>query len=141
MTRCGRELLRTLPVVLLLTAGFALSTAEPQDCGHSAALPTTVPYGCADCHVGDSPVAGDAALNPFGVDFQNNNLVWDLALANMNSDGDECANGVEIGDADGDGRLDGGVIEQSSNPGVDDCSGGALVNPQTWGNLKALFQQ
>jgi hypothetical protein len=58
----------------------------------------------------------------------------------MNSDGDNCSNGFELGDSDGDGENDVGVTELQTNPGVDDCSG-ASVNETTWGSLKALFDQ
>ncbi len=79
-------------------------------------------------------------MNPFGVDFRGNNRVWNAVLAQMDSDDDGCLNGVELGDSDGDGQLDGNIHEENGNPGVaDDCGSGALTDEVTWGALKALF--
>ncbi len=103
-------------------------------------LPVTSPHLCFACHTETSPTPGNNELNPFGLDFQENGRVWDSNLAQLNSDGDACLNGVEVGDSDGDGEPDGNVDEQSGNPGVvDDCGSNHLVDEKTWDALKAMF--
>lgn len=103
-------------------------------------LPVSAPFLCATCHISASPSSGDSELNPFGFDFLENGRVWDSNLAQLNSDGDNCLNGVEIGDSDGDGQPDGNVDEQSGNPGVaDECGSDDLVDEKTWDALKAMF--
>jgi hypothetical protein len=103
-------------------------------------LPVAAPNLCLTCHQVDAPSAGNAALNPFGVDFLAGGRVWDSNLASLDSDGDGCLNGVEVGDSDGDGNPDGNVSEQAGNPGVvDDCGSGSLVDEKLWGTLKAMF--
>ncbi len=105
-----------------------------------AQLPVSSPNLCLTCHTVQFPSTGNAALNPFGLDFLENGRVWDSNLAQLNSDGDNCLNGVELGDSDGDGQPDGNVTEQSGNPGVADaCGSGNLVDQQTWDALKAMF--
>ncbi len=103
-------------------------------------LPMVDPYFCLTCHYAEDPGGGDSSLNPFGIDFDINGRVWDYHLANLNSDEDGCLNGVEIGDSDGDGVIDGNVTEQAGNPGVrDNCGSGSLVDEKTWDALKAMF--
>jgi hypothetical protein len=103
-------------------------------------LPVIVPNLCLACHVLDAPTAGNAALNVFGRDFRANGQIWDLNLSALDSDGDGCLNGVEVGDSDGDGSPDGNVTSQAGNPGVaDDCGSGPLVDEKVWGTLKAMF--
>ncbi len=103
-------------------------------------LPVTSPHLCFACHTDNSPTPGNTDLNPFGLDFLENGRVWDSNLAQLNSDGDACLNGVEVGDSDGDGQPDGNVDEQSGNPGVaDDCGSSNLVDEKTWDALKAMF--
>ncbi|MCP4293109.1 MAG: hypothetical protein GY780_14885 [bacterium] len=103
-------------------------------------LPLASPNLCLACHTQESPSPGDAELNPFGIDFLENGRVWDSNLAQLNSDGDSCLNGVEVGDSDGDGQADGNVEEQSGNPGVvDNCGSADLVDEKTWDALKAMF--
>ncbi len=105
-------------------------------------LPVTQPFLCLACHTNQAPTSETADLNPFGLDFLANGRVWDLDLASLDSDGDGCLNGVEIGDADGDGRPDGNIDEQTGNPGVaDECGSGSLVDEKLWGSLKAMFDQ
>ena len=105
-------------------------------------LPVTLPNLCLACHTSASPSGGSAALNAFGQDFLDNGRVWDSDLAQLDSDGDGCLNGVEIGDSDGDGSPDGNVTEQASNPGVpDECGSGSIVDEQTWDALKAMFDR
>ncbi|MEN8008575.1 MAG: hypothetical protein ABFS42_16320, partial [Candidatus Krumholzibacteriota bacterium] len=81
-------------------------------------LPVAVPNLCHSCHVSEQPTASDFTLNPFGVDYLANGRLWDSTLANLDSDGDGCLNGVEVGDSDGDGEPDGNVDRQAGNPGV-----------------------
>ena len=101
-------------------------------------LPLTTPFRCLACHTQQDP-AGSAPLNPFGADYLDNGRRWDADLAALDSDNDGCTNGTEIGDADGNGAPDGNVVEQASNPGVDDCGSGHLVDEKTWSSLKAMF--
>jgi hypothetical protein len=98
--------------------------------------PVVSPFECLICH----QTNGDAALNAFGQDFLANDLVWNDVLAEMNSDGDECTNGVELGDVDGDGQNEGNIVELQNNPGENDCAA-ATVDGRTWGELKALFDR
>ena len=103
-------------------------------------LPISSPHLCFACHTQTSPTPGNNELNPFGQDFLENGRVWDSNLAQLNSDGDACLNGVEVGDSDGDGQPDGNVTDQSGNPGVaDDCGSSNLVDEKTWDALKAMF--
>jgi len=103
-------------------------------------LPVSVPNLCLSCHVSAQPTSADFTLNPFGVDYLANGRLWDSNLANLDSDGDGCLNGVEVGDSDGDGEPDGNVESQAGNPGVpDECGSGSLVDEKTWGALKAMF--
>lgn len=105
-----------------------------------ARLPVVVPNLCASCHVSAAPVAGSAGLNAFGLDFRANGRVWDSDLAALDSDGDGCLNGIEVGDSDGDGRADGNVTSQAGNPGVaGDCGSGPPFDETTWGAIKAMF--
>jgi hypothetical protein len=124
-----------LALCAVLSAGSGQATEVDM-----ANLPVTFPNLCASCHQIAQPTAGDAALNPFGVDYLANGRLWDANLASLDSDGDGCLNGVEIGDSDGDGEPDGNVETQSGNPGVhDECGSGSLVDVETWGALKAMF--
>ncbi len=103
-------------------------------------LPVSDPNLCLSCHLVEQPDSDNFELNPFGVDFLANGRLWDSNLANLDSDGDGCLNGVEVGDSDGDGEADGNVEAQAGNPGVhDECGAGSLVDEKTWGALKAMF--
>ena len=125
-------------VALAIVVGLVgVSQATEQD---MLQLPVSSPHLCLSCHTITSPSPGDADLNPFGLDFLENGRVWDSNLAQLNSDGDACLNGVELGDSDGDGQPDGNVDEQSGNPGVaDECGSSNLVDEKTWDALKAMF--
>ena len=102
-------------------------------------LPVSVTNGCLNCHVVGNPSAVNATLNVFGVDFRTNAFKWDRTLALMNSDRDACTNGFELGDRDGDGRPDAGVIGEHSNPGQSsDCT--LELTPAAWSALKNLFR-
>ena len=125
-----------LMVCVLLLCGNPAGATEVD----MARLPVTVPNNCLACHLVDQPTVGNADLNPFGVDFLANGRLWDANLAALDSDGDGCLNGVEVGDSDGDGEPDGNVDSQAGNPGVpDECGSGSLVDEKTWGALKAMF--
>lgn len=134
--RSGSPVLVTvLAVWVQLSAPGARATEADM-----AKLPVTLPNLCLACHTVAAPVPGNQALNPFGADFLANGRIWDLDLANLDSDGDGCLNGVEVGDSDGDGNADGNVDRQAGNPGVaDECGSGYLVDERTWGALKAMF--
>lgn len=118
-------------IVAVLPQG-ASSTAD-----YMLRLPAYARFRCALCHQSSTPVAGNAPLNPFGDDFKGNGYRWDDLLALKNSDGDRCANGFEIGDSNGDGKLDGGSKVEHSNPGVPDCS--ISITYKTWGIIKQIF--
>lgn len=122
-----------MPVLLSIFWSSASGTADQM-----AKLPSYQRFQCRICHVNSQPVVGASALNPFGIDFKNNGNAWNRTLALLNSDGDNCANGFELGDMDGNGVLDAGVTEENSNPGdPKDCS--IALTEQTWGKIKELF--
>ena len=124
-----------LAVCAFLSAVPGLATEVDQ-----ARLPVTVPNLCLSCHLDAQPSPANFELNPFGVDYLANGRIWDPNLANLDSDGDGCLNGVEVGDSDGDGEPDGNVESQAGNPGIpDECGSGSLVDEKTWGALKAMF--
>ncbi len=103
-------------------------------------MPVFEPFRCANCHVSGSPAPSNFDLNVFGLDFADNDNTWNSTLARLDSDGDGCTNGAEIGDVDGDGHRDNGVTDESSNPGLDgDCSSASVMEEVTWGALKAIF--
>jgi len=134
--RAGWWVVATALVAGSLSGGLPASATEME----MAKLPVTQPNLCYACHLQQSPVPGDAGLNPFGLDFLSGGRIWDQDLASQDSDGDGCLNGVEVGDSDGDGRADGNINEQTGNPGVvDECGSGSLVDEKLWGTLKAMF--
>jgi len=140
----GRQRSRSVTVWMLaaglvLVAG-AVPTAMATE-ADMAQLPVVTPFDCLLCHVQASPSTIDYDLNEFGNDFLANGRLWDGTLANMDSDGDGCLNGVELGDADGDGLADGNVTELQSNPGMAGDCGGLVIDARTWGALKALFDR
>lgn len=87
---------------------------------------TQIPNGsknaCANCHV--SP-AGGGERNNFGQTVENGflvngNVMWDAALAQLDSDGDGFSNGTELQDPSGTwrtGQPAPGVLANVSNPG------------------------
>lgn len=120
----------------------SMLVSRPDSAEGSEALMQTLPaynrFRCLICHVDPVPTPASSALNSFGVDFQANGNKWDATLALLNSDSDACPNGFELGDRDGDGALDVGIVEEHSNPGnTNDCRVALLEG--TWGKLKALF--
>jgi hypothetical protein len=100
-------------------------------------LPTYSTFQCSICHSVSRPTSAAAPLNPFGEDFQANGRVWDKKLALMNSDGDQCPNGFELDDLNGDGILDEPAGVENGNPGIVDCS--IALSKQTWGIIKNIF--
>lgn len=126
-------------VLAIVSAGLSAGPATATNLDMSR-LPVITPNLCLACHTTASPTSGNAALNVFGNDYRANGRVWDSNLAMLDSDGDGCLNGVEVGDSDGDGSADGNVTSQAGNPGVfDECGSGPLVDERTWGALKAMF--
>jgi hypothetical protein len=101
-------------------------------------LPVSTPFLCLNCHNVANPTPATAALNAFGTAFKDNGNRWDRTLAAQRSDSDNCTNGFEVGDEDGDGRADAGVTQERSNPGQFDCS--LQITPQAWSALKNLFR-
>jgi len=133
MVRYGSNAARFAALAVAL--GWAVPVlATPQDL---AKVPIVEPFRCTICHV-ESPEGGGTALNIFGTDFLGNLRRWNAALAELDSDGDGCLNGVELGDSDGDAVADGNADRLTSNPGVADC--GSSLDVTTWGDLKALFE-
>jgi hypothetical protein len=144
MSRYERHPARGVLLALGLAAAGLVLTVHATD--HYLRLlpvdPAESIYMCRNCHVSESPTPSSSDLNPFGEDFRDAGFAWNAELAALNSDGDGCTNGVELGDSDGDGVLDGNVTRETGNPGVaDDCGDGALTDPKTWGALKVLFQR
>ncbi len=121
--------------MLLLLAPLAGATEA-----YEQQLPLAATFSCANCHQdGATPTPSDPALNEFGLDFFAVGA-WNSTLANLDSDGDGCTNGAEVGDVDGNGQPDVGVTEASSNPGLDgDCSSASVLEELNWGELKTLF--
>jgi hypothetical protein len=128
---------RWLPLVIgtmmLVGAGSACATSA-----HMQQLPVSTPYLCLNCHNVADPTPSTAALNAFGTAFRDNGAKWDRTLALLRSDGDNCTNGFELGDEDGNGQPDVGVTQARSNPGQNDCT--LQITPQAWSALKQLFQ-
>jgi len=140
--RLGQGLLATIGAGVLLL----FVCLPPQDVvGSEEAmmkLPAYERFQCALCHVNPSPSDEQPDLNAFGRDFLGNNGIWDHTLAAMNSDGDRCSNGAEIGDRDGDGEFDEPARRprENSNPGnPSDCT--APISEDTWGIIKQIFRQ
>lgn len=126
------------PVVFLTACAVLLGAGV---CGASPTqmqkLPVATQFGCRNCHQSSiSPSATD--LNVFGTAFRGNGSRWDRTLAEMRSDGDNCTNGFELGDQDGDGRLDPGIDRERYNPGEMDCT--LQINEAAWAALKQLFR-
>ncbi|MBI4720395.1 MAG: hypothetical protein HY770_04070 [Chitinivibrionia bacterium] len=100
-------------------------------------LPSYSTFQCAICHSVDRPSSTSAPLNQFGEDYKANGRVWNRTLALLNSDGDQCTNGFELDDLNGDGILDEPGNEENGNPGVVDCT--IALTKQTWGIIKSIF--
>ncbi len=129
-------------IVGIVAVGLLGATVQPAAATEAdlQQLPVTEPFQCLLCHVSE-PAQSGSPLNAFGTDFLANFRTWDAALASLDSDGDGCTNGVELGDVDGDGQSDGNVDQLQSNPGAPNDCGGASVDSRTWGELKSLFDR
>lgn len=127
-----------LAAVMLLSVGLSAAAATELD---MAQLPVVVPFECQICHVDERPTSFQFDLNAFGADFLANGRIWNATLAALDSDGDGCTNGVELGDADGDGQADGNVTRLQNNPGNPGDCGNLVIDARTWGALKALFDR
>jgi hypothetical protein len=123
-----------MPTIGLLYPRQAAGTDEMMQ-----RLPAYERFQCMNCHTIPSPTDQIPDLNPFGDDFLANDGHWDRVLALMNSDGDRCSNGSELGDRDGNGVLDdAGRPRENGNPGDPaDCT--APIDAATWGIIKDLF--
>ena len=128
-------------IQLVLTA-IALQSA----CGIARAtpslmeeLPVSSRFRCLNCHTTQNPVAANAELNPFGNAFKDNASRWDEKLARAGADGDNCTNGFELGDENGDGQLeDAKLTQERDNPGEPGCA--LQLRDDTWQALKQLFR-
>jgi len=119
---------------LLAMVGDAAGTEEMM-----GTLPSSSRFSCMICHTSATP-SDDSEVNAFGDDFAVNGFRWDPILAMKNSDGDGCRNGFELGDRDGDGKLDTGILRELGNPGnPEDCT--VAIDEATWGKLKKLFEE
>ena len=127
-----RRGLITLSVCILAFGSGALLSNETL----MSKLPVYERYRCALCHTSSEPVIDNAPLNAFGDDFHSNGDKWDNTLALMDSDQDGFTNGVEIGDAEGDGVPD--ISQERSNPG-NPLDKPSSVNEESWGIIKKLF--
>lgn len=138
----GRRQTSGRNAVLLLLLGIAVPVFATT--AYQGTLPLLVgPNSCDTCHLEDAtPSSSDSELNDFGLDFSMY-LTWNSTLAALDSDGDGCTNGAEIGDVDGNGQPDEGTgDEASSNPGVaGDCSSASMLEEKSWGELKAMFNR
>lgn len=99
-------------------------------------LPVYERFKCLLCHKADPSISGKTDLNPFGVDFRDNDYTWDPILAAMDSDNDGFTNGFELGDDQGNHTPS--VSRERSNPG-DPHDRPSSVNEETWGVIKKLF--
>ena len=126
-----------LMVCAAVCALLSASSAQATD-ADMIRLPVANPHLCHSCHLVEQPGPGNFDLNPFGEDFLSNGRLWDSNLANLDSDGDGCLNGVEVGDSDGDGEPDGNVDAQAGNPGVhDECGFGFSGGRKNLGCLES----
>jgi hypothetical protein len=125
--------LQILLFILVVGASSAWGTSTLMD-----ELPTSERFRCLICHTVQGPGASNAELNLFGQAFQDNGLKWDEKLARERSDGDNCSNGFELGDENGDGELDGDRTEERSNPGEPGCT--LQLREDTWTAMKRLFR-
>ena len=107
-------------------------------------VPNGSKFSCLTCHNGTG-----GPRNPFGLEIQSQFLnpvsssgmvVWEIDLAQLDSDGDGATNGSELLDPDGEWRAgddDPGETDNVTNPG-DDSSvnntalSAASVSPSTW---------
>jgi hypothetical protein len=115
---------------LIVLSGVLLGTVE-----YMNILPVHNHFKCALCHKSSDP-ASEPELNEFGVDFKSNGYQWNGSLAVKDSDNDGYANGLELGDLDGDGDPDFNV--ERSNPGDPD-NYPSSIERETWSVIRSLF--
>lgn len=125
------SLLILIIAVALLCAGTLKSRED-----YMRTIPVYQRYKCSLCHTSASPTSA-SDLNGFGIDFKENEFLWNATLAVQDSDGDGFLNGIEIGDEHGDGTADIGF--ERSNPG-DPLNTPNSIDKGTWGILKSLFE-
>lgn len=122
-------------IILIVLAAVLASGALRSREDYMLNLPVYKRYMCTLCHTSSEPSSFD--LNQFGSDYQSNGYVWDEELAEMDSDGDEYPNGIELGDEDGDGQPE--IFIERSNPG-DPLNNPSSIDRDTWGIIKNLFK-
>jgi len=121
-------------VIAILTPALAFGTSS-----YMQQLPNSSRFRCLNCHVVQDPMPSAArTLNPFGEAFRSNGFRWDRTLASQRSDGDNCTNGFEVGDQDGNGVRDPGVTQERKNPGELDCT--LQLDEKAWSALKQIFR-
>ena len=117
--------------------------------GASEKMPPN-PYGCTLCHGAatvtptEVPPGSVVPFTDLGVEWafqasEEANRLWS-DLASLNTDGDGCSNGFELGDPagvylppEGDPPPDKSV----SDPNVHDCT--LPISDESWSRLKSLF--
>ena len=129
------KLKRSCIIVFIVCLAVLLSGVLKGREDYMQKLPVYRLYRCMLCHQSNMPSSGD--LNQFGEDFCDNGYTWDETLANMDSDGDQYKNGLELGDEDGDGVPE--VLIERSNPG-DPFNNPTSIDRKTWGVIKNLFR-
>jgi len=117
-------------------AGLFVSNRLKSTDSYMLSLPVYKHFKCTICHESPQPTSG-ADLNSFGMDYKKNGYIWDRTLADKDSDGDGFANGIELGDDNGDGIPE--ISIERSNPG-DRLDTPNSVDKETWGLIKSLFQ-
>jgi hypothetical protein len=122
-------------ILLIICAAMLLAAVLKGREQYMLELPVYRRYGCGLCHNSSNPVSDD--LNAFGEDFRANRYVWNEDLASKDSDGDNYANGIELGDEDGDGDPE--ILIERSNPG-DPLNSPSSIDKETWGIIKSLFR-
>jgi hypothetical protein len=147
LAKTGRGLV--LMLALLLSAAWVCPVGATEQDGRL--LPRNS-FGCVNCHAAadasfDSAGKAPSELNDFGRDFRDGDgrastrRTWSSWLAKVDSDGDGCLNGFELGDPQGTWDPVRDVPSdqpQEYNPGDPDCSAASLTE-KSWGILKAVF--
>lgn len=128
-------LMRRSILILIILAAVLISGMSKSNENYMENLPVYKRYLCSLCHTSTSPSSMD--LNNFGADYRANGYIWDKRLAEMDSDGDDYPNGIELGDEDGDGEPE--IFVERSNPG-DPLNNPSSIDKDTWGIIKNLFK-
>jgi hypothetical protein len=127
--------MRRIIIIFTVLAAVLVSRALESNENFMENLPVYKRYMCALCHTSASPSMFD--LNGFGEDYRDNGFIWDKRLAEMDSDGDDYPNGIELGDEDGDNEPE--IFVERSNPG-DPLNNPSSIDKDTWGIIKNLFK-